>query len=162
MRGRRLFLGVLLAILAFHPAPAFAHSAPFSYLDLTIGSEVCHGTLVIHEFDAAHDLGPGYRERLIWLMDSRLTISADGRVRTVEWTGLEALPDRQSVRLTFRFAGAAAGLLRVEALLFPYDSKHQTFVNVYENGTLRQQAVLNASHTAVDYYTGSAQGAWAV
>jgi hypothetical protein len=168
-----LFVAGALALTA--PRVLLAHAAPFSYLDLKISPDVLDGTLVVHDFDAAHDLGIAdptslhhaavaarYRDMLTRLMESRLAISADGRRRALEWTNLETLPERQSLRLTFRSTGAAPGVLRVEALLFPYDPVHQTFINVYEQGTLRHQAILSANRQALDYYAGSAQGAWAV
>jgi hydrogenase/urease accessory protein HupE len=152
-----------------------AHAAPFSYLDVTINPDSIGGTLVLHDFDVAHDLGIAdpnqlhdatvtarYRDMLTRLMDSRLTISVDGGRRAIEWTELETLPDRQSVRLALRVAGNAPGVLRVEALLFPYDPVHQTFVNVYEGGTLRHQAILSVDRQRLDYYPGSVQGTWAV
>ena len=46
--------------------------------------------------------------------------------------------------------------------MFPYDPVHQTFVNVYDEGTLRHQAILDASRHAVDYYAGTWQGTAAV
>ena len=46
--------------------------------------------------------------------------------------------------------------------MFPYDTNHQTFLNVYEGGTLATQAILDAGHTSFDYYSGTRQGAWAV
>jgi hydrogenase/urease accessory protein HupE len=175
MRRFVLAVFVAVAIALASPRAVLAHAAPFSYLDLKISPAVIDGTLVVHDFDAAHDLGIAdptslhsaavaarYRDMLTRLMDSRLAISADGRRRALEWTNLEALPERQSLRLTFRSAGAAPGVLRVDALLFPYDPVHQTFINVYEQGTLRHQAILSANRQALDYYAGTAQGAWAV
>jgi hydrogenase/urease accessory protein HupE len=161
--------------LLLSPAALNAHSAPFSFLDLKLTSGGLDGALVVHDFDAAHDLGIAdpeqlrdpavaerYREMLTRLMASRLSLAADGVPRTPEWTGLETLPDRQSVRLSFRIAPPMPGRLGVQAMLFPYDPVHQTFVNVYENGTLRHQAILSVDRSAIDYYAGSAQGAWAV
>ena len=48
------------------------------------------------------------------------------------------------------------------AVLFPYDPVHQTFVNIYEDGALRHQAILDVSRHAVDYYAGTWQGTAAV
>ena len=171
---KRVVLIVVLAALAI-PRFASAHAAPFSYLDLRISADAIDGTLVVHDFDAAHDLGIAdpaslhnaafaerYRDMLTRLMDSRLTISADGRRRTLEWTNFETLAERQSLRLSFRSAGPAPGVLRVETLLFPYDRVHQTFINVYEQDALRHQAILSVDRQAIDYYAGTAQGAWAV
>lgn len=165
------------AILAFLVVPVLvaAHSAPFSYLDLRLGASGLTGSLVLHDFDVAHDLGitdpnrlqdaafaSRYRDMLVRLLDSRLSITADGERRTIEWGALETLPDRQSLRLAMRSAGAKPALIRIETLLFPYDPLHQTFVNVYEDGVLKQQSILSADRRAVDYYAGTAQGAWAV
>ena len=46
--------------------------------------------------------------------------------------------------------------------MFPYDRLHQTFVNVYEDGQLRQQFVLSVDNPDRTYYTGTTQGAIAV
>jgi hydrogenase/urease accessory protein HupE len=171
---RRLVILLLFGVLAI-PRSIEAHAAPFSYLDLRIHPDVLDGTLVVHDFDAAHDLGIAdpnslhdaafaakYRDMLERLLDSRLAISADGQRRTLVWTNFETLPERQSVRLTFQSRGPAPGVVRVDTLLFPYDRVHQTFVNVYEQDTLRHQAILSVDRQAIDYYAGSAQGAWAV
>jgi hydrogenase/urease accessory protein HupE len=95
-------------------------------------------------------------------MDSRLAITADDSRRTLLWTAFAAVPDRQSLQLGFRIESGRPASLRVDALLFPYDPVHQTFVNVYEDGTLRQQAILSAARTDAMYYAGTAQGALAV
>jgi hydrogenase/urease accessory protein HupE len=164
---------VLLALAS--PRVVRAHAAPFSYLDLKISADALDGTLVVHDFDVAHDLGIAdantlgdaavasrYRDLLMRLMDSRLSISTDGQRRPLAWTNLETIPDRQSLRLSFHSAGRAPGVIRVDALLFPYDRVHQTFVNVYEGGALRHQAILSVDRQAIDYYAGSAQGTLAV
>jgi hypothetical protein len=52
--------------------------------------------------------------------------------------------------------------MQVEAVMFPYDPIHQTFINVYEETQLRHQGILDASRPALDYYAGSWQGAAAV
>jgi hydrogenase/urease accessory protein HupE len=54
------------------------------------------------------------------------------------------------------------GRLGVRAALFPYDPNHQTFVNVYEHGTLTHQSILDRRLTAIDYFTGTRQGTVAV
>lgn len=151
------------------------HSAPFSYLDLKLAPDGIEGTLVVHDFDAAHDLGvadptrlhdaafaAGYRDVLTRLMASRLSVTADGRPIPIEWTSFETLPDRQSLRMDLRLRTPGPAVMRVEALLFPYDPVHQTFVNVYEAGTLRHQTILSAGKVSVDYYAGTVQGALAV
>jgi hydrogenase/urease accessory protein HupE len=166
---------LLSAALVIWPVALSGHSAPFSYLDVRMSAAALDGTLVVHDFDVAHDLGipdptslhdtafaAKYRDMLTRLIDSRLTITADGQRRALEWTNFEVLPERQSLRLTFRSPGGAPGVLRVDTVMFPYDRVHQTFINVYEQNTLRHQAILSVDRQAIDYYAGSAQGAWAV
>jgi len=54
------------------------------------------------------------------------------------------------------------GRLNVSGALFPYDPSHQTFVNIYEGGALRRQAILDAHHPSLEHFTGSTQGTLAV
>jgi len=151
-----------------------AHPAPFSYLDLRIDGGVA-GSLVLHDFDVAHDLGidpperlrdqavaETHRDALTRLMDARLALVLDDVRATLTWTGIDALPDRQSVRVTFRASNSRPAMVRVQAVPFPYDPVHQTFVNIYEDGTLRHQAILSEGRAAADYYAGTWQGRRAV
>ena len=152
-----------------------AHPAPYSYLDLRLDASGLHGSLVIHDFDAAHELGlyrpdlllnpevaTRYRDRLAGVAGLRLRIIADGRLLTPTWGELEVVPERQSLRLTVRFDRSAPAAIKIQAALFPYDPNHQTFINIYEGDRLRHQAILDAGHTTLDYYAGTVQGAWAV
>ncbi|HUE89651.1 MAG TPA: HupE/UreJ family protein [Vicinamibacterales bacterium] len=156
-------------------ASASAHPAPFSYLDLRLTEAGVDGSIVLHDLDVAHDVGVDpperfadpafaaqYRDQLSRLMDSRIALFVDGRRTSLTWTGFETLPERQSLRLTFSAGDQRPGRLRVETVVFPYDSIHQTFLNVYEDGGLRHQAILDQQRTAFDYYAGTWQGATAV
>ena len=156
-------------------APAAAHPAPFSYLDLQIGDAGVEGSLVLHVIDVAHDLGIDDPSRLlngdeaqrafpriVQIVGPRLTITGDDIALEPEWRSIEPAPERDAVRLAFRLKGAAPSRVAVRARLFAYDPFHQTFLNVYEDGTLRQQAVFNATDGERVYYRGTAQGRWAV
>ena len=46
--------------------------------------------------------------------------------------------------------------------MFPYDPQHKTFLNVYENGAVAAQAILDKDRTAFEYFAGTTQGTWAV
>ena len=71
----------------------------------------------------------------------------------------EALPERQSIKISSRFdLPGTPGMLRLDALMFPYDPMHQTFVNVYESDALALQAILDQSKTTVEFFSGSRQG----
>ena len=156
-------------------APASGHPVPFSYLDLHIQSGAIEGSLVVHIFDAAHDLNVNPPERLLErdgadryarvlasMLAPRFLVTADGRALQPNWTGLETIPDRQSLRLRMTYPiSAAPGTVTVTAHMFPYDPQHQTFVNVYEGEALTQ-AILDAGHDRFEYFAGSRQGAVAV
>src|SRR5262249_36803080 len=95
--------------------------------------------------------------------------SDDDGLRAIAWAPVEVLPDRQSLRLPFTVTpGSSRGhppspsRWTLTSALFPYDPKHQTFVNVYEDATVRQQAILDGSRASLEYFSGSARGTLAV
>ena len=162
-------------IVLFAAPPAVAHPVPFTYLDLRLGTGAIEGSLVAHMFDLGHDLKVDPADRLLDpaiaapyataianLFSGRLTVSADGRALTPQWSQLEVLADRQSLRMHLRYAlDSAPGVVSVSASLFPYDPYHQTFLNVYEGASLTQ-AILDSGHARFEYYAGTRQGAFAV
>ena len=156
-------------------APLHAHPAPFSYLDVRLSAAGVTGTLVVHDLDAAHDLGLAqadslldpavaatYRDRLVALLSPRVTLLFDGRPVEIVWGAIDVVPERQSVRLAFTVTDPSPGLVAIRAYVFPYDPIHQTFVNLYEEDAIRLQAILDASKQTVEYYAGSTQGRLAV
>ncbi len=171
-------VGLVLWVLSLCALPrsAAAHPAPFSYLDVQLASSGLAGTLVVHDFDVAHDLGfetpatlldptvaQQQRVRLVALIERRLQLLANEALAPIEWGALSVLADRQSLALAFRAPTVGApATVTVNALLFPYDPVHQTFVNVYEGGALRHQAILDFDRRSLTYYAGTTQGVWAV
>ena len=173
----RRFIGLLITAAAFVFAarPVRAHPAPFSYLDLRLDRGGVSGALVIHEFDAAQYLkiespdllldaqtAARHRDTLLAALIPRLSLLLDGRAAEITWGALEPVSERLSVRLAFRIAGERPGRIQVQALLFPYDPAHQTFVNIYEEGVLVHQAILDEERDTADYYSGTTQGRLAV
>ena len=153
---------------------AVAHPAPFSYLDIVFRNGGIEGTLVIHIIDVAHDLNIApverlldnetvarERQRIAELINPRIMMRTDRRL-IPEWLSLELLREEQAVRLKYRIASQQPGALTVDTNLFPYDPNHQTFINIYEEGELRQQLIFNASTGEHIYYLGTTQGALAV
>jgi hydrogenase/urease accessory protein HupE len=173
MQWKGKALTFIVAVLA--AVPAFAHPVPFSYLDVQVQRSVLDVTLTVHIYDVAHDLQIAPMERLLEgaflaqqdaavkaLLASRLQLSADGRVLTPEWLNSEILHDRQSVRYRLRYEVASPpGVVSVQTVMFPYDSNHQTFINIYEGEALSQY-VLNANHSTTEYISGTRQGVFAV
>lgn len=155
--------------------PAWAHPAPYSYIDLTIDATGAEGALVVHDFDAAHELGiddpqqlldpavaTGRRDQLLTLLQSRMVIRQDEETLQPIWSGIDVLPDRQSLRLPLRLDGALGPVIDITTRMFPYDPAHQTFVNIYERGALRHQAIIDAQTQVMRYYRHTVQGRWEV
>jgi hydrogenase/urease accessory protein HupE len=173
---RRAFSGVLLSAVLAWAAPVAAHPVPFSYLDVQLEGSTVDVSLVAHIFDLAHDLQVTPSERLLdpslvaarqtamqAMLAPRLRIAADGRTLVGEWTGLEILRERQSLRFHIRYPVISPpGAIAVDTVMFPYDPMHQTFVNVYEGETLTSQMILDGKHPHLDYFAGSRQGVLAV
>ena len=172
MRTVRVLIAIAFLLSA---SPASAHPAPFSYLDLHLDASGVRGTLVVHDLDAAHDLGVAnadalldpatalkYRDALTALLTPRLSLTFDGRPVVISWGGIEVVPDRQSLRLSFTVNATRPGHVAIRAYVFPYDPIHQTFINVYEDTGLKLQLILDASRQTAEYYSGSSQGRLAV
>ncbi len=169
----RLLIAAMIGLLA--AVPASAHPVPFSYLDVRVEPSAIDASLVVHVFDAAHDLDVAPVERLLDpaiaaahaaaladLVARRLTVLADGRPLRLDWGSVEVLADRQSLRLHARApVDRPVGRLAVRGTMFPYDPAHQTFVNVYEGEALTQ-AILDRGQDAFEYFGGSRQGVLAV
>ena len=172
MRIRIVSWALAFSLIA---AVAAAHPAPFSYLDLHLDAGGVTGTLVVHDLDAAHDLGVAnadslldpataarYRDALVALLGPRLSLMLDDGPAAITWGAIEVVPDRQSLRLAFTVSASRPGHVGIHAYLFPYDPIHQTFINIYEDSALKLQAILDASRQDASYYSGSTQGRWAV
>jgi hydrogenase/urease accessory protein HupE len=172
--NRVLFLFVVLLTLA---TPAAAHPVPFSFLDLQLTAHGMEVSLVIHDFDLAHELDVPDANRLLnpeflaehaafirSILSARLQLSADGSLSEPEWDAPEVLHDRESMRFLLRYPSVRSmpAHIAIHAELFPYDPLHQTFVNIYENGELTRQLILDQSRKQAEHFTGSGQSALAV
>ena len=134
------------------------------------------GTLVVHDLDAAHDLGVAnadslldpataarYRDALVALLGPRLALHARRRPsRRSPGARLTSCPIGRACGSRSRSAAVRPGHVGIHAYVFPYDPIHQTFINIYEDSALKLQAILDASHQDASYYSGSTQGRWAV
>jgi hydrogenase/urease accessory protein HupE len=180
MRNKRMrgavFALVVISISSFALCVA-AHPVPFSYLDIRIEPGAIELTLVAHMFDVAHELGIDPPDRVLdpsvladqsdavlALLQKRLQVAVGGEaLSNGAWSAAEPLSDRQSIRWHARYLiTGAPGSLSVTAILFPYDTAHQTFVNFYEGDALTSQAILDRSHPTLEYFVGGRQGVLAV
>jgi hypothetical protein len=167
---------LLAAVWLVSAKPAAAHPIPFSYLDLRIADGGIEASLVAHMIDLAHELGIEQPERLLIpdvarreadaisdILGPRLQLAVGDQVLSPIWSDPEVVRDRQSLRLRFSYElDGIPGRLDVDARLFPYDPNHQTFVNVYEDGSLRTQAILDVNNPRTEYFSGTWQGTGAV
>ena len=152
----RVALAVVVGLLGWTSLAA-AHPAPFSFLDLHLDAARVGGTLTIHDLDAARELGLADTTALLdaaaagrhgavlaALLTRRLVVTIDGQPVAVTLSDMAALPDRQALRFTLAAPTTGRpGRVAIDPRLFPYDPMHQTFVNVYEDGGLRYQAIFD-------------------
>jgi hydrogenase/urease accessory protein HupE len=154
---------------------ASAHPVPFSFLDVYLTKSGIQASLVLHDFDLAHDLGISPPERLRdpslllerlssiqALVSERLHIIADGQELNPHWNMPEVLADRQAVRVSMELPGLKPRRLGISTLMFPYDPVHQTFVNVYENGEITRQVILNRIEQQTEHLVGTRQSPIAI
>ena len=172
MRRVLIFLWLTVAVAA----PASAHPAPFSYVDVRLNGANVELTVAVHEFDVAHDLGVAdasrllnvselarYGPALVELLKDRLQIWVGGQRLTGTWSPAVALADRQAIQLRVRYdAKGPPPSITIAARLFPYDPVHQTFVNVHEREAIVLQAILDRHREQITFYPGTRQGTWAV
>jgi hydrogenase/urease accessory protein HupE len=158
------------------PSLVYAHPVPYSFLDLRLSRGGLESTLVAHIVDLAHDLNiappeslldpataESKKELILSLLRQRLKVVADGRALEYELLRIEPQAERQALALHLRFnANALPGAINIQCDLFPYDPQHQTFLNIYEEGRLIRQEIFNKDHAALDYFSGSGQGTFAV
>ena len=170
------FVSYFFVCFVFSLTPAYAHPVPYSFLDLRLSRGGMEGTLVAHIVDLAHDLNVTPAESLLdpataesmkepiqSLLRQRLKIVADGRSLEFALARIEPQAERQALALHLRFnTNALPGSLDIQCALFPYDSQHQTFLNVYEEGRLIRQEIFDKDHATRAYFSGSSQGAFAV
>lgn len=172
-------LAVIVVIALGVVAPAEAHPAPFSYLDVRVERSTVGVTVVAHAYDLSHDLGldvdlpdrllepptlRAHAQRMSDLLAERIVIASDGQVlESGPWSPPEPLLDRQSVRFraTYR-SRSPIGSVQVTVNLFPYDPAHQTFVNFYDEDELASQTILSKSRSRIEYFAGTHQGTMAV
>jgi hydrogenase/urease accessory protein HupE len=174
---RRALVLAAAVLLALWPRLAFAHPVPFSFLDLRLSDGRIDATLVVHIFDAAHELGiepveklldpavaSAQAARLAAILGARLTVVAgDTTLAPSAWSAPEILSERQSWKFTFTYSlSRPPATIGVRGALFPYDPQHQTFINVYDQGALALQAIVDARHPSCEYFTGTTPGIVAV
>lgn len=165
---KNLLQALALALLC---ARAFAHDEPTSFLDLRPGADGIAATLVASATDFAHDLPtiePGMllvpavakaqSAALSAMVRSRLQITADGTPLAAELRGIKPDPGKRDLHLQLHFAWPdTPAIVSVQSRLFPYDPRHRTFLNIYENDRLVRQEIFEGEPRLIEYRAGSQQ-----
>ena len=169
---RYLPINVLAAfaffLAVFAAAPAMAHPLPISSVDLYYAPGQIEGRVVVHMRDLAPGLGitasagaPDARQFMARAGEIGALLSQGLRIggRAPQWREIHGVPsDPDALELDYVIPGAPPPELTIAAGLFPADPAHQTFVNVYEGGTLTRQWLLAAGDAPVTYYAGTVSG----
>ena len=128
-------------------------------------------TLSAHVVDVAHELGVEPPEallqapampdtsRLLGALEERLNLRVEGRAVSCDG---RAAPERIIKALTVRWSfacrdSASGHALSLDGPLFPYDPAHLTFVNLYVDGALAGQSVLDRSTGRASFPIGAPQ-----
>jgi HupE / UreJ protein len=165
----RVVVVALACGLSFH---ASAHDEPTSFIDVRLSSAGMEVGITASVTDLAHDLPEiepamllqpatiaAQQEFLASSVGSRLKISEAGKPLPLELREIVAVPEKRDLHLVFHHAWTAAPeSIRLETLLFPYDPRHRTFVNVYAGDQLLRQDILTAGSRVSEFRTSSYQG----
>jgi len=174
-RGLKLFLFALLAI-CFSLGEAFAHDAPTSFIDLRVSLDGIDASVTASNTDLAHGRGSiepdmllqptviqAQRDALATTIQSRLQITAAGKALRGDLSKIVPVPEKRDLRLDFHYPWSTAPTsFNVECRLFPYDQRHRTFLNIYQNGHLERQEIFEGDSPSIEYRTGSRQSVSAV
>ncbi len=171
--GRAIFLVMsTLTFVAINPTRAVAHDEPYSHIDIRLEADRAHGKVMAHVIDLAHEggleqperlLDPGYADQnlaiLHKVLDSHVVIRVnDQRIRP-RWQAFQVVAERKSLAFDWVVPlSKAAAKVEVLGPLFPYDPPHETYLNIYDNGTIRHQNLLDKTKRSASYYSGTTQG----
>src|SRR5262249_28193312 len=149
----------LVALLALATV-ARAHDTSFSALDLDLRSDGVAMRVTLHSPDIAFLLGEpaapentdagrwlGAARRLAALLATRTELIADGRRLSPDCAGTTRTGDGRGLTLSYRSSWPhRPARLDVRARLLPDDPQHETFLNVFADGRVIRQEVLDARH----------------
>ncbi|MBL1262598.1 HupE/UreJ family protein [Candidatus Methylomicrobium oryzae] len=166
------YVRIVLALLGMGASQAFAHSEPYSHLDIRLEPDRVHGKVLAHMVDLAREggleqperlLDPAFAERnlaiLHKVLDSHVLVKINSEPVHFQWQAFQIVANRRSLSFEWTVPlSRSAGKVEVSSPLFPYDPPHETYLNIYENGEIRLQDLLDKTHRSANYYSGSIQG----
>src|SRR5262245_17402321 len=166
----------VLGLVLTGPPVALAHDISFSYADVRWSPARVEVQLSVHRDDAAGMLSVADPRSLMepTYLASRANqlsrgilagfhIRGDGSDLALRLCAVAAKPERHAVALTYLAQPSRpVHHLEIAARLFPGNTQHQTFLNVYAGGRLQRQEVLTAARSTVVIYAGGIAGIVAV
>ena len=155
--GLRRLLVTLLAL----GGAAGAHSLTFSQVDVRLHADATQLTVALPTAALTHEPGAlpagptttslqaaplptPVTRALTRLVTARLHVRAAARTLPLTATAVRATGENVTVTLT---APAARGTVTVQSTLFPDDTLHKTFLNLYRDQTLAGQYALDRTQT---------------
>jgi hydrogenase/urease accessory protein HupE len=171
---RKFLFRLLCAVVA--SLTVQAHQEPTSFLDFHLEGEHLRASLVASTLDLAHELADvepvmlldpavlkKHEEKLARILLARLRVKADGRVLTASLAAVTALPERGDVRLDITYRGVVPQReIAMECRLFPYDPRHRTYLNFYQDQSLSRQEVFEGSASLKRFPIAEKQGLWPI
>lgn len=150
---------------------ASAHDEPTSFIDVHLNSAGMEIGITASVTDLAHDLAEiepamllqpttiaAQQSAITSILTSRLKISAGGKLLPLALREITPVPEKRDLHVMFFHAWSAAPeSLKMECLLFPYDPRHRTFVNVYAGDQLLRQDILTARNPVSEFCNSSRQ-----
>ncbi len=169
LRGFVLSVGLIL----INVVPARAHDTPFSYTDLHLSDTGIEMKLEAPAADFAHYLPkvePGMllkqtgadasKDAMFALINEGLHLKADGQELTGRVQSVAPETTARTDYLHFEIAfpwKERPKSLGIASRLFPYDSRHKTYVNIYEGKTLAKQIIFEGQNETAEFVLGSGQ-----
>ena len=172
------FLQTLLLILlgVFAIQRIQAHQEPTSFLELHVENDGLRVELVTSIADLAHELNDvepkmllnpatlkQHENRLVSVLSSRFYLKLDGVKLAATSVTAAAIPEREDIRIEFKYElPIQLREISLECQLFPYDSRHRTYVNCYHGKSLLRQEVLVGDLTSMAITMAEKQSIWKV
>jgi hydrogenase/urease accessory protein HupE len=165
--------GILICLIS---QSSQGHQEPTSFLELHFESDGLNARLVTSIADLAHELPEvepqmlldtavlkEHEKRLAELLLSRLHVKADSATLAASFVSASPVPERNDIRFDFEYAAPPSfKILAVECRLFPYDSRHRTYLNLYQGKSLSRQEVFEGNLTLKEIPISEKQGIWQI
>src|SRR5262249_50924291 len=128
------------------------------------------GEITSHIIDAAHEMPGTAPESLLVpafvarqasaieaALGERLQLHLDGQRAAPHWTRCAAAPSPRAGTDTFELAGARPAEIELRGPLHTWEVQHETYFNIYSDGAIAHQDLLDRTHASSRFATGILQ-----